>query len=164
MDWLNKEGIFAKDNIEKAQPVSLSSAVEPRNISADNSRITNHDSYVLDCLYILNGLLIGSAVGAGFAVFESAGYAFQALWYGNSYSSMVNAINIRAILSSGGHVVWAAITGAALMIALGGKIFTWNAIKNKKFVRLFIIPVILHSVWDMPIPAIQEGVSCTAKA
>ena len=29
--------------------------------------------------YILNGLLLGACVGAGFAVFESAGYAFQCL-------------------------------------------------------------------------------------
>src|SRR5207244_7482217 len=32
--------------------------------------------------YILNGMLFGAAVGVGFAVFESAGYAFEHIQYG----------------------------------------------------------------------------------
>ncbi len=107
-------------------------------------------SKIQDCVYILNGMLIGSAVGAGFAIFESAGYAFRVL-LAEGYDSMVNNINMRAILSPGGHVTWAAITGAALMIALDGKKFSWNVIKDVKFLRLFVIPIILHAIWDMPI-------------
>ncbi|MCR5486348.1 MAG: PrsW family intramembrane metalloprotease [Lachnospiraceae bacterium] len=103
-----------------------------------------------DCIYVLNGLLIGGAVGAGFAVFESAGYAFRIL-LSEGYESMVSNINMRAVMSPGGHVAWAAITGAAIMLALSGKKFTWDVLKNGKFLRLFVIPIILHSVWDMPI-------------
>ncbi|MFK9090737.1 PrsW family glutamic-type intramembrane protease [Bacillus salipaludis] len=33
--------------------------------------------------YILNGLLLGAAVGAGFAAFETAGYALRGLLSGN---------------------------------------------------------------------------------
>ena len=50
-------------------------------------------------------------MGAGFAVFETAGYAMR-------MSSMEQAIQIlfvRGGLSVGGHVVWTAIAGAALM-------------------------------------------------
>lgn len=103
-----------------------------------------------DCVYILNGMLIGSAVGAGFAVFESAGYAFRVL-LSLGYEEMVNNINMRALLSPGGHVAWAAISGAAIMIALEDNKFTWDILKDKKFLRLFLIPIILHAIWDMPL-------------
>ncbi len=103
-----------------------------------------------DCIFVLNGLLVGSAVGAGFAVFESAGYAFSSfIVYG--YGEMVNTINRRAILAPGGHVAWAAVTGAAIMLALDGENFKWSILSNPKFLRLFIFPVVLHAIWDMPI-------------
>ena len=103
-----------------------------------------------DCMYILNGLLVGSAVGAGFAVFESAGYAFN-YFLSSGYDGMVHVINTRALLSPGGHVAWAAVTGAAIMIALDGKRFTWDILKDPKFLRLFVFPIALHAIWDMPI-------------
>lgn len=104
-----------------------------------------------DCVYILNGMLIGSAVGAGFAAFESAGYAFRIFFYTADYDLMVSNINMRALLSPGGHVAWAAVTGAAIMIAMEGKRFKWEVLKSPKFLKLFVIPIILHSIWDMPI-------------
>lgn len=103
-----------------------------------------------NCIFVLNGLLVGSAVGAGFAVFESAGYAYRyLLTFG--YDEMVNTINRRAMLAPGGHVAWAAVTGAAIMIALDGENFRWSILSNPKFLRLFIFPVVLHAIWDMPI-------------
>ncbi len=107
-------------------------------------------SKLRECQYILNGLLVGSAVGAGFAVFESAGYAFRILLV-DGYESMVSNINMRAVMSPGGHVAWAAISGAAIMIALKGEKFRWDVLKSARFWGLFIIPIILHSIWDMPI-------------
>lgn len=104
-----------------------------------------------DCVYILNGMLIGSAVGAGFAAFESAGYAFRIFFYTADYDLMVSNINMRALLSPGGHVAWAAVTGAAIMIAMEGKRFKWEVLKSPKFLKLFVIPIILHFIWDMPI-------------
>lgn len=110
-------------------------------------------SRMSDCSYILNGMLIGSAVGAGFAAFESAGYAFN-IFNSNvfttvGFNAMIDNINIRAILAPGGHVAWAAISGAAIMIALGGKRFYWGVLVNPRFLGLFVIPVILHGLWDM---------------
>lgn len=120
-------------------------------------------------LSILSGLLIGSCVGAGFAAFESAGYALQpftqiqqmvgyAAAYGQNYDTqqLLDAINgsifVRGILAPGGHVAWAAISGAALVIAAkaNGKIDT-SLFADGKFLRLFIIPVILHGLWDSPL-------------
>ena len=109
------------------------------------------------CSHILGGLLIGSAVGAGFAAFESAGYAFNFLLatQGN-VDSMMDLILLRGFLAPGGHVTWAAITGAALMIAKGSGPLSFDAVLSPRFLKLFAIPVVLHAVWDMPISFGQE--------
>ena len=107
-------------------------------------------------LSILTGMLIGASVGAGFAAFESAGYALQPLMqffqysgyaaaYGQQLDSqeMLNAINqsifLRGFLAPGGHVAWAAISGAALVIAAKacGEIST-NLFTDRKFLRCLL--------------------------
>lgn len=98
---------------------------------------------------ILAGLLIGASVGAGFAAFESAGYALNSLNEAGG-GTMLFTIALRALFAPGGHVAWAAISGAALMIAAKGGKFKPSLMFNPKFLRLFIIPVICHSLWDMP--------------
>ncbi len=103
------------------------------------------------CKYILNGMLIGAAVGTGFAVFESAGYALKLLLASQSFSRMYETILIRGVLSPGGHVAWAAIEGAALMISLHGADFTWDKLLDKQFLSLSLICVVLHAIWDMPL-------------
>lgn len=127
-------------------------------------------------LSILNGLLVGASVGAGFAAFESAGYAlqpvlafFQNAGYYAAYgrqldaSAMMDAINqsivIRGFLAPGGHVTWAAISGAALVIAgkAQGRIST-SLFTDRRFLRLFFIPVILHALWDSPLSNIFSSI------
>ncbi|MBC2675912.1 PrsW family glutamic-type intramembrane protease [Listeria booriae] len=109
--------------------------------------------------YILNGLLIGAAVGAGFAAFESLGYAFNysieaAAVFKNLHfagDTMLNIIFSRGWQSVGGHVVWAAISGAALMIAKGSDAkLGMRHIFTGRFLGLFIIPIGLHFLWDCP--------------
>ena len=118
---------------------------------------------------ILSGLVVGAAVGAGFAAFESAGYALQPVinffqLYGFAVSQgqlldpkeMLTAINqsiiARGFLAPGGHVAWAAISGAGLVLAaktqgrLSASVFV-----DGKFLRLFIISVVLHGLWDCPL-------------
>lgn len=127
-------------------------------------------------LSILTGMLVGAAVGAGFAAFESAGYALHPLVeflqysgyaaaYGQQIDSgqMIDAINqtifLRGFLAPGGHVAWAAISGAVLVIAAKarGEIST-NLFTDSKFLRLFIIPVLLHALWDSPLSAIGADI------
>ncbi|MBC6309354.1 PrsW family intramembrane metalloprotease [Listeria sp. FSL L7-1582] len=109
--------------------------------------------------YILNGLLIGAAVGAGFAAFESLGYAFNysievaAVFKNLQFAgdTMLNIIFSRGWQSIGGHVVWAAISGAALMIAKGSDPkLQMRHIFTGRFLSLFIIPIGLHFLWDCP--------------
>lgn len=105
--------------------------------------------------YILNGLLIGAAIGAGFAAFESAGYAFAfGMFYGDSV--MTEVIFLRAWLAIGTHTVWSAIAGAALVYVKGNKQLSSDTFVNAKFIQLFAIPVILHAVWDMPLYALHN--------
>jgi protease PrsW len=56
--------------------------------------------------WILNGLLVGATVGAGFAGFENAGYIFRALSQGGEDLSKFNEmLAIRAVISPFTHVV-----------------------------------------------------------
>lgn len=101
--------------------------------------------------YSLNGLLIGALVGAGFAAFESAGYAFiQLMDYG--YTSMLTNILLRGILAPGGHVVWAAMAGYAVMLVKKNQKFRFGIFFRPAFWKVFWMPIVMHAVWDMPIP------------
>ena len=100
--------------------------------------------------YILNGLLIGAAVGAGFAAFETAGYILR---YGlnNGLETMLHVIKLRGFLAPGGHVAWAAIEGAGLMYVKGFDKLDKKHLNDKRFLLICLIPIVLHGVWDMPI-------------
>ena len=101
--------------------------------------------------YHINGLLIGAAVGAGFAAFESAGYAFRQL-LAVGYDGMLDVIFLRAILAPGGHVVWAAMGGYAIMLVrkYAGPSPT-GFLSQSRFWQIFWMPIAMHAVWDMPI-------------
>lgn len=110
--------------------------------------------------YALNGLLIGAAIGAGFAAFESAGYAFNTFLssllsggfnISGAYGEMVENIMLRAFLAPGGHVIWAAMSGYAIMLVKGAQELTMSFLNQKAFWKIFWIPILLHAVWDMPI-------------
>lgn len=98
--------------------------------------------------YILNGLLIGAAVGAGFAVFETAGYA---LFHTQTFDDIIKTLFLRGFLSFGGHVAWAAITGAAIVMVKKDAPLSAQHVFSGKFLQLFIVPIILHFLWDSPI-------------
>ena len=100
--------------------------------------------------YILNGLLIGAAVGAGFAAFETAGYILR---YGLSSgdAAMLQIIKLRGFLAPGGHVAWAAIEGAALMYVKGFEKLDKKHLNDKRFLLVCLISAVEHGIWDMPI-------------
>lgn len=101
--------------------------------------------------YILNGLLLGSCVGAGFAVFETAGYAFNALLLSGSVSGMVDILVLRGAMAVGGHTLWAAISAAGLVIAKGDRPFDKRFYLEPGFLKFLVLVIALHAVWDMPI-------------
>ena len=117
---------------------------------------------------VLHGILIGGAIGCGFAVFESAGYAFNVYldahdwntradmvndylpwYYQYQYADSIGEMNfnifLRSILSFGGHTAWAAITGAS---------FAKEKKVNFDFIKMFAVCFILHAIWDTNTPAV----------
>lgn len=117
--------------------------------------------------YVLGGLLLGAAVGAGFAAFESTGYAFEGfleVWtmafnpqyllmaYNAGFEAVMSSVVLRGMLAIGGHVAWAAVHGAAIAIALDGRAFKPEYLASPVFLLLFFATVGLHGFWDwMPI-------------
>ena len=107
--------------------------------------------------WILNGMLFGAAVGAGFACFESAGYAFFSLFapdpanpdvVGPNLSQSINTIVLRGALAPFGHVVWTALAAGALWrVKLAGGL-DLKMLLSKRVLRMLLIVVLLHALWD----------------
>ena len=57
----------------------------------------------------------------------------------------------RAVLAPGGHVVWAAMAGYAMMVAKGEEEMSLNVFTQAKFWKIFWLPVAMHAIWDMPL-------------
>ncbi|MBW1604891.1 PrsW family intramembrane metalloprotease [Lactobacillus sp. Sy-1] len=95
--------------------------------------------------YILNGILIGAAIGAGFAVFETSGYT-------NEFG--LSTIFVRSWQAIGTHTIWSAIVGAAVI--LGKRRYhqftLQDAITNFHFIGFYLIAVLLHAFWDWQLP------------
>jgi RsiW-degrading membrane proteinase PrsW (M82 family) len=84
------------------------------------------------------GIALGVTVGAGFAAFESSGYAFQALADHADDHPVVNIVEtelFRAVLAPFGHITWTALLGGALAA-------------RRAVAPTFAGVVILHALWD----------------
>jgi RsiW-degrading membrane proteinase PrsW (M82 family) len=97
----------------------------------------------------LNALLFGAAVGAGFAAFESAGYAFNHLLRSGMDAS-TSVIFTRGVFAPFGHIVWTAIATSAYWIARKDHPNIETTIRSNKFLILFAAPVALHFIWNLP--------------
>jgi RsiW-degrading membrane proteinase PrsW (M82 family) len=97
--------------------------------------------------FTLNGLLLGAAVGAGFAAFESAGYAFRAGLEDGSLA-MRDVILSRGLLAPFTHIVWTAMAAGALWRVKRGARFSWGMLQDSRFRRVFAVAVVLHMAWD----------------
>ncbi|MDN3029664.1 PrsW family intramembrane metalloprotease [Streptomyces sp. S.PB5] len=106
-----------------------------------------------------DGLLIGVASGAGFAVFETMGYAFVELIQSNGDLSAVDDLLVwRGLLSPAAHMAWTGLTAAAL----------WSAAAHRQrgrsialFVLVYAIAVALHTTWDSLNSDLSYGVLAT---
>ena len=93
-------------------------------------------------------MVLGATVGAGFAAFESAGYAFSALMHHQDDHPVINILQteiFRAVLAPFGHITWTALFGGALFAAArsdGRFRVTWPLVGT-------VLGVIaLHALWD----------------
>src|SRR5215467_3198832 len=95
---------------------------------------------------VRDGIVLGATVGFGFAAFESAGYAFNALFtmHGLSLGSLVETEVLRGILTPVGHRLWTGIMGGVL----------FHAARNGRLrlsigvVAWYLVVSGLHAFWD----------------
>jgi RsiW-degrading membrane proteinase PrsW (M82 family) len=95
---------------------------------------------------VRDGIVLGATVGFGFAAFESAGYAFNALFTmrGLSLSGVVETEILRGILTPVGHGLWTGIMGGVLFHgARNGRLRLTFGI-----VIWYLIVSALHAFWD----------------
>lgn len=104
--------------------------------------------------YRLNALLLGAAVGTGFAAFESAGFAFR-LGLSQGPDAMLDNITVRGAMSPFAHIAWSAIAASAYWIARPIYSDAWCTIKSAEFWKIFSIPVTLHFIWNLDLPGPQ---------
>ncbi|MDA3648736.1 PrsW family intramembrane metalloprotease [Saccharopolyspora indica] len=92
------------------------------------------------------GLLLGATVGFGFAAFESAGYALNALItrHGLSLWQVVETEILRGILAPVGHGLWTAILGGVLFAAT--RAGRWRLTGG--VVLAYLGVAVLHALWD----------------
>lgn len=100
--------------------------------------------------YVLNGMLIGAAVGTGFAAIETMGYALRS-------GNYIGILLLRGTLSPGGHVAWAAMYGGALAMIKGSQKLETKHFTDKSFLTYFGIAFLLHFIWNsniglLPLP------------
>jgi RsiW-degrading membrane proteinase PrsW (M82 family) len=96
----------------------------------------------------IDGLILGAAAGAGFAILETIGYALTALRGGFGDGGGIGAMNtvllLRGLLAIFGHVTWTAIVVAAIWRERGQSTFRLNG----SVLLAFAIAVGLHTLWD----------------
>ncbi len=93
----------------------------------------------------IDGLLLGAAVGMGFAALESTGYAFTAFLTSNGhFTASIASTVLRGLFAPFGHGVWSAILGAVVFQQSGQRRFriTVPVLLTYLFVSL------LHGSWD----------------
>ncbi|GAA3438856.1 hypothetical protein GCM10018954_084750 [Kutzneria kofuensis] len=96
--------------------------------------------------YALDGMILGAAVGFGFAAFESAGYAFTALFteQGLSLMDLVQTEILRGLLAPVGHGLWTAILGGVLFSASDHRHFAFT----RRLLLSYLGVSLLHALWD----------------
>jgi RsiW-degrading membrane proteinase PrsW (M82 family) len=96
--------------------------------------------------YAADGLILGASVGFGFAAFESAGYAFTALFteQGLSLMQLVQTELLRGLLAPVGHGLWTAILGGVLFSASGRRHFAFTG----RLLLTYLGVSVLHALWD----------------
>jgi RsiW-degrading membrane proteinase PrsW (M82 family) len=94
----------------------------------------------------MDGLILGTVSGFGFAVFETAGYGFAALAKEDGgLGSLLVIMLIRGITSPFGHGLWSGILAAAFWQC--GRDLR-RAVRSKTFGIAFLWAVGLHGLWN----------------
>jgi protease PrsW len=123
--------------------------------------------------YELNGILFGATVGAGFACFETCGYAFDSLLQvltpiihsghigsnglptikelKEAVEGMLVSLVVRGVLAPFGHMPWTAISAGAFWRVKQDRPVRPSMLLDWRFLKAFAIPVLMHEVYDSPV-------------
>jgi len=97
-------------------------------------------------LRAVDGLVLGVAVGSGFAALETMGYAFVTLLGADGHVEPVaQLLLVRAVGSLGGHAAWTGAACAAVFAVRGAR-SRW--LGWVRFLGVFAGVVVLHAEWD----------------
>src|SRR4029078_11817512 len=94
-----------------------------------------------------DGMVLGATIGAGFAAFESAGYALRVLIENaddHPGLKIIHAEAFRAVLAPFGHITWTAILGGALFAS------AWTTGRfrlDRRLAGTFVGVVVVHALW-----------------
>jgi RsiW-degrading membrane proteinase PrsW (M82 family) len=95
-----------------------------------------------------DGMVLGAIVGAGFAAFETSGYALTTLLkhvHDHPLMSIAQTEFSRGILAPFGHILWTALVGGALFESAQ---LTGAFRVTKRLALTFVGVVALHGLWD----------------
>jgi RsiW-degrading membrane proteinase PrsW (M82 family) len=95
---------------------------------------------------IRDGIVLGVAVGFGFASFESSGYALVALFgaHGLELHNMISTVLERGLLAPVGHGLWTGILGGVLFAAASqGRLRLTRSV-----VAAYLFVALLHALYD----------------
>jgi protease PrsW len=94
-----------------------------------------------------DGMLLGAVVGAGFASFESAGYALHTMLNhldDHTIADILETEAFRGVLAPFGHITWTALLGGALFASSRGGRFHLTT----RLAITFAGVIALHALWD----------------
>jgi RsiW-degrading membrane proteinase PrsW (M82 family) len=91
------------------------------------------------------GIVLGVAVGTGFAVLETMGYGFVALIQsGGNVGAVEQTLFLRGVMSPAGHAAWTGLTCWGLWLLATRP----NARSGAAFAGLLVLAIVLHTCWD----------------
>lgn len=102
----------------------------------------------LDVKHIFNGMLIGAAVGSGFAAFENVMYMVDD---STGQLASVGGALVRALFSISDHTEWCAIAAAALVMVKGSRKLSFDDFMKSAFLKFLISVILIHTLWDWQI-------------
>ncbi len=96
-------------------------------------------------LTVMDGVVYGFLVGAGFEIVENLFYALHS----TDFAATVSTGIMRLLVGFGLHALWTTVSGAALAYCLSRRQIGLSA-RWWVIVPCTLVPMLLHAAWDAP--------------
>ncbi len=101
--------------------------------------------------YGLNGLAIGAAVGAGYAILTLADDMYYLAEYAGEITGVMGLVVVRFVMVLGGDIIWTAAIGSALALAKGKETLKAKHLGNSLFLICLIGTYLIETLWNYDI-------------